>query len=70
MYEHERNLYFRQEEEARVIPRKTGPREILHPEQMTINRAEQLESFDKEKFRAKIYQSLREAKIITAGPSV
>ena len=39
MYEHERNLHFRKEEERREVPRKRGPREILHPEIMTGKQA-------------------------------
>jgi hypothetical protein len=55
MYQHERNLHFRREEESREVPRKKGPREILHPEKMTLNRADLRENFNKEEFRAKIY---------------
>ena len=70
MYEHERNLHFRKEEKRTQIPRKRGPREILHPEKMTIERAECRESFDKEEFKAKIYKSLRAAKITKDLPVV
>ena len=51
MYEHERNIHFRKAEELTQIPRKKGPREILHPDKMTIERAEIRESFDKDVFK-------------------
>ena len=70
MYQNERNLHFQREEEGREIPKKKGPREILNPEKMTVNRAEQSGSFDKEEFRAKIFKSLKAAKIIFEEPEL
>ena len=51
MYDHERNEIFRQIELAKQEkekPRKKGPREMLCPEKLTINRMELEHGYDKE----------------------
>lgn len=47
MYDHERNEIFRLIEQKKLKPRKKGPRELLCPEKMTINRMNLEHAFDR-----------------------